>query len=332
LNAEEASNAEGRPTVRKVVISIVALLAASGVIGFIATSGGGGGAGEAGGSLASATSAPKRLAAPVAVSANDSLESQSGSGLTGEGGALSDVGNLPAIGPAIVKTAQISIEVKKGGFQNAFDAASVVAGRYGGYVQDSSMAGTKSKSGSLTIRVPSARFDEAMNDLRRLGAVKGQSISGQDVTSEFVDLEARLRTWQTQEAVLLRLMRRATSVEATLRVQSQLQEVQFKIEQIKGQLRVLENQTSLATIRAELREAGAPVVEPAGVSSPSLGEAWDRALAGFLGVVFAVVVGLGYLIPALAIAAAAWLGYRWLRPRLAAPKSTADAAHSTEPA
>jgi len=309
--------------VRKVVLSIVALLAVAGVIGFIATSGGGGRSQTLTSGVASATSQAKGEEAVAPRAANDSDLSLA-SGPADEVEILSNFGDVTAIGPDIVKTAQVSLEVKKGSFQNAFDAASVIAGSYGGYVQDSSMAGTKSKSGSLTIRIPSARFEEAMSDLRRLGTVESQSISGQDVTSQFVDLEARLRTWQTQEAVLLRLMRRATSIEATLRVQNQLQEVQFKIEQIKGQLRVLENQTSLATIQIGIREAGAPIVEHGGVESPSLGEAWDKALAGFLGVVYAVVVGLGYLIPALAIAAAAWFGYRRLRARPVASQPTSS--------
>ncbi|MEW6059919.1 MAG: DUF4349 domain-containing protein [Actinomycetota bacterium] len=301
---------------RKIAVPIVALLAVAGVIGFVATSGGGSGSGATPSAI-SISDKGERAAAVVPLP-GELVTDQSAEGLAGGAETpLSDVGNIPAFGPDIVKTAMISIEVKKGSFQDAFNAASVVAGSYGGYVQDSSMAGTKSKSGSLTIRVPSARFDEAMSDLRELGTVQNQSISGQDVTSQYVDLQARLRTWRTQEAVLLRLMRRATSIEATLRVQTQLQDVQFRIEQIKGQLRVLENQTSLATIQVGIREVGAPVVKKSAVSSPSLGEAWDRALAGFLGVVFAVVVGLGYLVPALAIAAAAWFGYRRLRPRAA---------------
>ena len=105
------------------------------------------------------------------------------------------------------------------------------------------------------VRVPSSHFDDAMADLRELGTVEHQAISGQVVTQDFIDLEARLRTWQAQEAVLIDLMEQASSVDATLRIQRELQDVQFRIEQIKGQLRVLEDQTALATIRVSLRES-----------------------------------------------------------------------------
>jgi Domain of unknown function (DUF4349) len=308
---------------RKAVLSIVGFLALAGIVGYAVTwdrsplsrqSGGGG--------VGAASRAPEKAVGAVGSDEGfagvvvPGTANRGGAGLDA-GGGLSSVGSLPPIGPDIVKTAGISIEVEKGGFETAFNAATTIAGRYGGYVQDSSMRGIKAKSGQLTIRVPASAFDQAMNDLRGLGSVEGQSISGQDVTSQFVDLDARLRTWEAQEAVLLRLMRRATSIESTLRVQNQLQDVQFRIEQIKGQLRLLENQTSLATIDVSLREVGAVVGvrQTAARERPSLGEAWDRAVDGFLGVIFAVVVGLGYLIPLAAIAFAIGFGYRRYRAR-----------------
>ena len=308
---------------RKAVLSIIGFLALAGVVGYVATWGGGLESEQsAGGGVGAASRAPEKAVGQVG-----SDQPAAGVPMPGSvnvedagpvaGGGLSSIGSLPPIGPDIVKTAGISIEVKGGGFETAFSAATTIAGRYGGYVEDSSMQGIKAKSGQLTIRVPATAFDRAMNDLRGLGSVEGQSISGQDVTSQFVDLDARLRTWQAQEAVLLRLMRRATSIESTLRVQNQLQDVQFRIEQIKGQLRLLENQTSLATIDVSLREVGAVVgVRPTEAHErPSLGEAWDRAVDGFLGVIFAVVVGLGYLIPLAAIAFAIGFGYRRYRAR-----------------
>jgi hypothetical protein len=308
---------------RKAVLSIIGLLALAGVIGYIATwSGGLQSAQTSGGGVAAPSRAPEK-----AVGAVGSDEGGAGFSVPGAvnesgggpaaGGGLSSIGSLPPIGPDIVKTAGISIEVKSGGFETAFNAATTIAGRYGGYVQDSSMRGIEAKAGRLTIRVPASAFEQAMNDLRGLGSVEGQSVSGQDVTSQYIDLNARLRTWEAQEAVLLRLMRRATSIESTLRVQNQLQDVQFRIEQIKGQLRLLDNQTSLATIDVSLREVGAVVGvrQTRAGERPSLGEAWDRAVDGFLGVIFAVVVGLGYLIPLAAIAFAIGFGYRRYRAR-----------------
>ena len=307
---------------RKVAFSIIGFLALAALIGYAATSGGFGpeeAASRGAAPAANASFAPDKAVGALATAEGDFAATApggvAGTGLVGAGN-LSGVGNLPPIGPAVVKTASISIEVKKDGFESAFNAATLIAGTYGGYVESSSTAGTKTQSGELTIRVPSSSFDRAMTDLRGLGTVEGQTISGQDVTAEFVDLDSRLRTWETQEVVLLKLMRQATSVEATLRVQRELQDVQFRIEQIKGQLRVLDNRTSLATIQVSIREPGAVHAERiAAEDRPSLGEAWDRAVNGFLGVIYSIVVGLGYLVPVTAVALAGWFGYRRLRPR-----------------
>jgi Domain of unknown function (DUF4349) len=310
---------------RKVVVSVVGFLALAAVIGFIATSGLGsiagtssGGGGAVAGTVPAAGGTGELGVVHAAASPMASLPAaQAADGVTsGLGGSLGDIG-LTQIGPSIVKTAEISLLVKAGGFNEAFQSATVIAARYGGYVESSSSAGVKHRSGDLLIRVPSDRFDQAMTDLRRLGQVESQSLSGQDVTSQFVDLEARLRTWEAQESALIKLMGRANSVEATLRIQRELQDVQFRIEEIKGQLRVLQNQTDLATIQVHLREPGTAFQirhRPVGEQRPSLVEAWSKAVDGFLGVLYATVVGLGYLVPVTLLILLVVLGYRRVRP------------------
>jgi Domain of unknown function (DUF4349) len=312
---------------RRFGLSIFGFLALAAVVGFVATGGLGGSASNGSAGPAQATMAP-------AIAGNGSSRDVvgstaggdmsvaggggSGGGLVAEGASgLAAVGGLPAIGPAVVKTASLDVQVTKGDFDEAFTRAMQVAGRYGGYVESSSTSGTRVRSGALTIRVPSSAFDRAMSDLAGLGAVQSRSVSGQDVTNQYVDLNARLRTWEAQESVLLRLMKRATSVEATLRVQSNLQDVQFRIEQIKGQLRVLENQTDLATIDVSLHEPGAAIhvrQVPVTDDRPSLAEAWTKAVNGFLGVLYATVVGLGYLVPIALVCLAVWFAVRRVRP------------------
>jgi hypothetical protein len=107
---------------------------------------------------------------------------------------------------------------------------------------------------------------------------------------------------------LLDLMERATTIEQTLRVQNALDDVQLRIEQIQGELNLLDDQTSMATIEATLREAGAPVeLTQEEVEAPSVGSAWRHAIAGFFRALFAVFVGIGYLLP-LALLAAVVVG------------------------
>src|SRR3990170_2822290 len=301
---------------RRVALSVIGFLALAGILGYVVTMG------------APPAEAVRGLIGGPAPPGAAPAEAEQGGGLdfVGEGlvadegasggGSVAELPGLPAIGPAVVRTATLSIDVGEDGFVAAFDSASLVAGKYGGFVESSSTGGTKIQRGDLLIRVPADRFDEAIRDLRALGTVERQELSGQDVTAEFVDLEARLRTWEAQEAVLLDLMSQATTIEATLRVQRELQDVQFRIEQIQGQLRYLQNRTELATIQVSLHEPGAvaPPQEPS--ARPSLAEAWEKAVDGFLAICYSVLVGLGYLVPLSALALIVGLGARrFLRQR-----------------
>jgi len=223
---------------------------------------------------------------------------------------------IPGDMTRIVKTGQLSIVVGSGTFEDKFRQAGMIAATHRGYVQSSSTSGTR--SGTLTIRVPATRFETVMNALAALGTrVESQSVTGKNVTSQFVDLNARLSVWQQQQRVLSGLLAHATSPETTIRYTNLVMDVQFRIEEIKGQLRVLKNEADMSTIKASLREEGAPVPtpKPEKVAKPNLGNAFQHAVAGFLAVVFAVVVGLGYLVPVSVLLALAALVFLRVRRR-----------------
>ncbi len=198
-------------------------------------------------------------------------------------------------------------------FATAERAIRDVARRLDGLVQSAAIDDTGDRSGTLAIRVPSASFEAALNELDAIGDVKRQVIEGEDVGEEFVDLQARLRNGQAQERVLLRLMDQADTVKASIRVQRELERVQQGIEQLQGRLRFLADQTSLSTITVELREAGAG---PARVGT--LGRAWDEAVDAFFSVISAVVVGAGFVLPMALFALLVALVVRRVRPRLRA--------------
>jgi hypothetical protein len=282
-----------RPAVVTVLAAIAALASACGANG----SGGEGGGG---------------VAAPPAARSNR---------VTGAGASVESitrahvVGGVPALEPKVVKHGVLVVEVPKGSFDEAMDRASVTAGRYGGFVETSSTQGVKVRSGTLVIRVPSDRFERAVHDLRALGQVRGQTISGRDVTSRIVDLQARLRNLKTQEAVLRRLLAKAPTVKATLNVQRVLSDVQLGIEELTGQLDALGNQVDLSTIRLEISEPGATPITAQGVEKPKLRVAFDTAVAAFLAVIYGLTVGIGALIPVLLLAGIAFLAFRMIRER-----------------
>jgi Domain of unknown function (DUF4349) len=215
----------------------------------------------------------------------------------------------------IVKTARLSVVVERDVFAERFQDAMDVATANQGYVQTSSSQGDR--FGLLVIRVPSSRFEVTLRQLKELGIeVEGETVTGQDVTAQQVDLQARLRIARARRTVLLRLMDRATTIEQTLRVQNALDDVQLRIEEIQGALNILDSKVSEATIRVQIRETGVEPLEK-DVRNPSLPGAFDRAIAGFFAVIAGTVVGLGYVIPALVIGLGVFLAARFARRRLA---------------
>src|SRR2546430_1234892 len=116
-------------------------------------------------------------------------------------------------------------------------------------------------------------------------------------------------------------MAKSSSVADTLRVQNNLQDVQLQIERLKGQLQVLQDQADNGTISVSISEAGAAVKKQQHASAswlPDFRKAWHDTMRGFFGVVFAVLVGLGYLVPLALLLVALWLAYRQVRVRITA--------------
>lgn len=295
----------------------LAVLLALLVLAGAACSGGGDTAGdEAGGVMGGVTGRGPVEGAPLPLPAQEDAAGEAvdtaGERLGGDAGAASSAARLPEIGPAVIKTAELGLQVARGGFREALQEAIDVAGAHGGYVLSTSTAGDEARSGSLVMRVPAERFEQALSALKDIALrVTSETVRGEDVTQQFIDLEARLRNLRAQEAVLLRLMDRAQSVSDTIRVQNQLTGVQLDIERIRGRLRYLEDQTAMSTISVSMRERGAPAPGRAGV----LQRAWERAIEVALGIVAALIVGVGAAVPLIVLGLLVIVAVRLLRPR-----------------
>ena len=125
-----------------------------------------------------------------------------------------------------------------------------------------------------------------------------------------------MKIYLSRRKVLFGLMDKATTIGQSLALQNQLDQVQLKIDQITGQINYINKQVAESTIKVDLHEAGAAVAEsPDAIDNPSLGRAWDRAVQGFLNVLAAVVIGLGYLIPLLVVIALGFAIWRIVQRR-----------------
>src|SRR5258705_3240743 len=117
----------------------------------------------------------------------------------------------------------------------------------------------------LVVRVPSSHFEEAAAAIEGLATnVVQRNMAGEDVTEQFIDLEARLKTQKALEVQFLGIMKQATKVADALEVQRQIAEVRTEIEKLEGRKRFLENRSSLSTITVNLLSPTPIVVSTTG--------------------------------------------------------------------
>jgi hypothetical protein len=254
---------------------------------------------------------PMASPAPVEDEALGGFDEEHSFGITG-GGQRS--GQTPPDLSKIVRDGRIGITVNDGSFGEAVDDVTLIAERSGGFVLSSSTQ--NERSGTFVLRIPARRFDRARAEIRELGDVRFEEVQGDDVTAEFIDFKTRLSVLEQRRALLRGLLDDATTTDEILRLSSLVEDVQLRIEGIQGQLRFINDQVAEATLRVSVQERNAPNTEPReSVQNPNLGSAWDLAIQGFLRIVSAVIVGLGYLIPLTILAAILWVGAVVLRRR-----------------
>lgn len=111
---------------------------------------------------------------------------------------------------------------------------------------------SESDARSITIRVPAAKFDTALERIALLGEVADRNVRAQDVTEQMLELDIRLENAKRMRERLLAHLEKSTKMEDTLRIEAELGRVTLEIESIEGKLRLLRSQVAMSTIRVEL--------------------------------------------------------------------------------
>jgi hypothetical protein len=139
----------------------------------------------------------------------------------------------------MIYTAALSIVVND--VDDGRAALTRIAQEAGGYLQQVS-------GNSVTIRVPADRFTAVLETVAGLGQVIDRALTAQDVTDEFVDLEARLANARRVRDRLLALLEQAKTVEETLAIEKELGRLNEEIERYEGRLKLLRDRVALSTI------------------------------------------------------------------------------------
>jgi hypothetical protein len=163
--------------------------------------------------------------------------------------------------PLLIYEAQLGIQVQRESFTSSIERAIDVAESLGGYLLSRSDTG-------VTLRVPSGQFRAALKQLDTLGTVTRRSVTAQDVSEQFHDLEVRLKNLESVRNRLEQFLARATNVTEALTVGKELENVTRQIDEIKGRLQFLRTRAAYSLIAIALEPKAAEVVAKGNAGPP----------------------------------------------------------------
>jgi len=172
-------------------------------------------------------------------------------------------------GPMIVRTASVTVLTKE--FEKTRAGLEDVLRHHHGYSAEltaGSQTG-RARTLSVTYRVPVDQLDAVLAEIKKLGHVEQESQSGEEVTSQYVDLTARLSNARKTEQRLIEILAQRTGkLSDVLAVEEELSRVRGEIEGMEAELKSLQNRVSFATLQVELREEYKAELE---ITPPSMG-------------------------------------------------------------
>jgi hypothetical protein len=286
----------------KKVLVILAILVAAAACGGASSSGStsGGGTGFAAPANGSSAGAPTKISG------------QPGTTDT----ANPPISAVPTIqGPQVIRQAQLTISVASGSFESKLAAVRGLVLLEQGFISGTDAQANPTnpneqiRSGVITFMVPAAKFDDAVDQLSKLGKVQNEHISGNDVSAQYVDLQARLANQEAQRNAMLALLSRAQTVADIIAVQTQLGQITQQIEQLKGQISYIEHNTTYSTVSVAITEAGAPA-QTTSKDSWGFASALTDAAHNFVTTINYIVTGLGAIGPIVILLGLGYLLWR----------------------
>lgn len=213
-----------------------------------------------------------------------------------------------------------SVELRTADVRAAFVKTQMLVSEAGAeYIENSAISGEgEQMQADLTLRVSAARLSEVLNALRNVGTVISQQLSGEDVTAQVVDLEARLTNERRIEQELLQLLeaRKDAELKDVLELRNHIGSVREQIERLQAQQNHLSRLVSLATVLVIIRHEGKPAEKP---KDEGLGayfarvmkSAWENGVTGLAdSIAWIASTLLGGLIWWIIAAVALWMAWR----------------------
>jgi hypothetical protein len=223
----------------------------------------------------------------------------------------------------VIKNASLRIVVANTG--EALNNISKLAQEMGGWVvtsntfQSGSVAGTAITQGSITIRVDAVRFNDALQRIKAAAlSIENETVSGQDVTQDYVDLQSRVANLESAEAQLRKIMDSASQTSDVLSVYRELVSVRGEIEVARGRMQYFKEAAAFSSIEVALStKPEEKVIEVAGWRPL---ETAQKALTSLMGAVQGIIDILiwlvVYVLPLVIVfGVPSWLIYRAINRR-----------------
>lgn len=199
----------------------------------------------------------------------------------------------------IIRNGSVQVEVPD--LDAALDALRALSAAVGGYVSAEESRGGeagRARNGTITLRVPAERLDEAIAKASALGRALGRSVHAEDITEQYFDFEIQLRNRLALEATLRQLLGRSGNrLSDLLEVEREMARVRGEIEQLEGRKRFWNNQVGLATLHVLLAEPAPLLAGDRGGVWQALRDAFGQAGENFVATVAGVIAATGSLVP-----------------------------------
>jgi hypothetical protein len=222
---------------------------------------------------------------------------------------------VPTIqGPQVIRQAQLTITVGVGLFDSKLAAVRTFVEQQQGFIsgtdaQPNPLTNDQIRTGVISFMVPAAKFDATIDGLATMGKVQNEHITGNDVSAQYVDLQARLANEEAQRDAMLALLKKAQSISDIIAVQTQIGQITGQIEQLKGQIQYIEHNTAYSTVTVTLLESGA-VVQTVSKDSWGFASALSDGAHNFVTTINYIVTGVGALGPILILLGLSYVLWR----------------------
>ncbi len=191
---------------------------------------------------------------PGIASNQDATRTNSAAEDSSEGDEVGSEHTVPTA-PMIARVAGLTLSTKE--FDKTRAALEDILKRHNGYMGELKVSAPTDAGRSLTatLRIPSAQLEAAMAELKKLGRVEDESQGGEEVTQQYVDLQARLANGIHTEQRLTEILRTRTGkLQDVLKVELEIDRVRDEIEQMQAEKKELSKRVAFATLSATIRE------------------------------------------------------------------------------